>query len=162
MKRTAKYSRGAIVREGCIQNPVGRNLDLAKVLLVDGELAARLTLKTLLQAGGYFVDGAASAAEAVSKLDDHEYDIVLSDLRTESPVASERVLSYARQKDYRPATALITSYLKGERSPDPPNADRQVVVHIEDVSNLLDRVAELVGLRASRRVHRTLRHSLAS
>lgn len=138
----------------------GRNLDLARVLLVDGELAPRLTLQTLLEAGGYFVDGAASGAEAVGKLDEQEYDLVLSDLRTESPVASERVLCYARRKDYRPATALITSYLKGERTPEPPNFDRQVVVNIEDVSNLFGRVAELIGLRASRRVNRTLRHSL--
>ena len=36
-----------------------RTLDLARVLLVHGELAPRLTLRTILQAGGYFVDVAA-------------------------------------------------------------------------------------------------------
>ncbi len=147
LKRTATYSR---------------SLGLARVLLVDGELAARLTLKTLLQAGGYHVEGAASSSEAIGKLDEREYDLVLSDLRAESPEASQRVVAYARQKDYRPATALITSYLRGERIPEPENPDRQVVVNMEDVSNLLDRVAELIGLRASRRVNRALRHSLAS
>ena len=62
-----------------------------------------------------------------------------------------------------PATALITSYLKAERMSEPENPDRQVVVDTEDVSNLLENVAELIGMRASRRVNRTLlRHSMAS
>ncbi|MDQ6707036.1 MAG: hypothetical protein M3Z85_13805 [Acidobacteriota bacterium] len=158
MKRTAQYSRGMFSK-----GLFGPTQGLAQVLLVDGELAARLTLKSLLQAGGYWVDAAASAAEAVGKLDEREYDLVLTDLRTESPDASQRIASYARQKDYRPATALITSYLKAERTPEPENPDRQVVVNTEDVSNLLESVAELIGLRASRRVNRTLlQHSLAS
>ena len=59
--------------------------DLARVLLVDDDLTARLTLKTVLEAGGYNVDAAASAAEAVGKLDEHEYELVLSDLQMESP-----------------------------------------------------------------------------
>ena len=158
MKRTAQYSRG-MFSKGLFDPALG----LAQVLHIDGELAARLTLKTLLQAGGYWVDAAASAAEAVTKLDEHEYDLVLTDLRTESPEASRRISTYARQKDYRPATALITSYLKAERMSEPENPDRQVVVDTEDVSNLLENVAELIGLRASRRVNRMLlRHSMAS
>jgi PleD family two-component response regulator len=40
-------------------------LALARVLLVDDNTAARLTLQTVLEAGGYRVDSAASAAEAV-------------------------------------------------------------------------------------------------
>jgi CheY-like chemotaxis protein len=131
-----------------------KTLDLAKVLLVDGDLASRLTLKTLLQAGGYQVDGAASGAEAVSKLDGDEYQLVLCDLRAESSGASQRVLSYARQKNYRPATALITSFLLDH---DSSGSDRKVVVDTEDVSRFLDRVAELIGLRAFRRTNRMLR-----
>ncbi len=41
--------------------------DLARVLLVDDDPTSRLTLKTVLEAGGYTVDSAASAAEAVGK-----------------------------------------------------------------------------------------------
>ena len=43
-----------------------RALDLARVLLVHGELAPRLTLQKLLQAGGYSVDVAATPAEALA------------------------------------------------------------------------------------------------
>jgi len=38
--------------------------EMARVLLVDDDLASRLTLKTVLEAGGYNVDSAASAADA--------------------------------------------------------------------------------------------------
>src|SRR5664279_4804922 len=55
----------------------GRALDLARVLLVHGDLAPRLALQTILQAGGYSVDVAASPAEALSKLDEGRYSLVL-------------------------------------------------------------------------------------
>src|SRR3954451_5639257 len=82
-----------------------RALDLARVLLVHGDLAPRLALQTILQAGGYAVDVAASPAEALSKLDESRYDLVLSDTNV-----SPNVLAYARIKEYRPATAQVTSW----------------------------------------------------
>src|SRR5437660_11664978 len=88
----------------------GGRLDLARVLCVHGDLAPRLALRTILQAGGYFVDVAASPAEAITKLDNGQYELVLSDNNFDSRPAGRNVLAYARVKDYRPATALITSY----------------------------------------------------
>src|SRR3954454_9079461 len=85
-----------------------RSLDLARVLLVHGDLAPRLTLQTILQAGGYCVDVAASPSEAMTKLDEGRYSLVLSDTRV-----PRNVLAYARVKDYRPATAQVTSYEPG-------------------------------------------------
>jgi CheY-like chemotaxis protein len=133
--------------------------ELARVLLVDGDLASRLTLKTLLQAGGYRVDGAASAAEAIDRLDLDQYQLVLCDLRTESQDASSRVVHYARHKEYRPAAALITSFMNMDRPAHKRDMDPQVVVNTQDVSNFLDRVAELIGLRAFRRSNRILRQA---
>src|SRR6478736_6101330 len=85
-------------------------VSFARVLLVDDDPASRLTLKTVLEAGGYKVNVAASAAEAVGKLDEGEYELVLSDLQMESPEAGLKVLAHARMMDYKPATALITAY----------------------------------------------------
>jgi CheY-like chemotaxis protein len=136
--------------------PTPHHRKVAKVLLVDSDLASRLTLKSLLGKAGYEVDGAATAAEAVSKLDSDEFQLVLADLRTESENAGPSLLSYARQKKYRPATALITSDMSeltsGTRTT--PNADRVVSMSNEDVSNLLANVAELISLRADRRMRR--------
>src|SRR5579871_2301197 len=91
-------------------------VELARVLLVDDDPTSRLTLQTVLQAGGYRVDAAASAAEAVGKLDEQEYELVLSDLQMESPEAGLKVLAHARMMDYKPATALVTTYQNHDRS----------------------------------------------
>lgn len=124
---------------------------MARVLLADDDPTARLTLQTVLEAGGYHVDSAASAAEAVSLLDQSEYELVLTDLAMESPEAGLRVLAHARMKDYRPATALVTSWRA--RSPrSGRKASGRMLVEAEDVPELLGQVANLISTRASRRV----------
>ena len=143
MKNTAPYRRDC-----------RRNLELARVLLVDDELASRLTLQTLLEAGGYSVDVAASAAEALGKLDEQEYQLVLSDLRREAPETGPKLLAYARAKAYRPATALVTAY---QDSRSCMQVEQELSIQAEDVVNLLSKVAYLIGLRATRRSGRALR-----
>jgi CheY-like chemotaxis protein len=124
--------------------------EMARVLLVDDDPASRLTLKTLLCAGGYSVDCAASAAEAYGKLDERQYELVLSDVGMESPDAGYRVLAHARGLHYRPATAL----LRIETSRDPEDRSLESLVETEDVPGLLTRVADLISRRAERRIHR--------
>src|SRR5262245_58384429 len=90
-------------------------VSLARVLLVSGNPTSRLTLQTLLAAGGYWLDSAASAAAAVAKLDDREYELVLSDLHLESPEVGLRVIAHARMVDNHPATAIISTHLENSR-----------------------------------------------
>jgi CheY-like chemotaxis protein len=130
----------------------GKELELARVLLVDDDLTSRLTLKAVLEAGGYFVDSAASAAEAVGKLDERQYELVLSDLDMESPEAGLKVLAHARLMDYKPATAILTTY-QNKR----PDVRRPVLIRPEDLPGLLSKVADLISQRAARIVHRQLR-----
>src|SRR5215472_4030155 len=133
----------------------GRALDLARVLVVHGDLAPRLALQTILQAGGYEVDVAASPAEALSKLDEGRYALVLSDATFDSTNQLGRnVPAYARVKDYRPATALITSSQFNRLRPS--RGRHELSVYTENLPNLLEEVAELIGLRAIRR-YRPLR-----
>ena len=138
-----------------------RALDLAAVLVVDDDMASRLTLQTLLRAGGYNVDVASSAAEAIDKLDNGQYSLVLSDLGIESPEEGLKVLAYARLKEYKPATASVTAYHGCKPLPSARESD--IVVETEDVPSLLTKVAELIGLRAMRRVQRQVqvRHALS-
>ena len=129
-----------------------RAVALARVLLANDDPASRLTLQTVLEASGYEVDAAASAAEAVGKLDQNEYELVLTDLHMESPESGLRVLAYARMMDYKPATALLTTYLKKR----PKQSAEPVLIEAENVPELLDKVADLISERAQRRVRRTL------
>src|SRR2546425_6486249 len=147
-----------MILEKTISETDGRALDLAPVLLVDDDVASRLTLQTLLRAGGYNVDVAASAAEAIEKLDTSQYVLVLSDLGMKSSEESLEVLAYARRKEYRPATASVTAYHGSGPLPTAREAD--VVVETQDVPHLLTKVADLIGMRALRRIQRQVRQTL--
>lgn len=127
-----------------------RRLDLARVLLVHGELAPRLTLKAILQAGGYAVDVAITPTEALTKLDARRYELVLCNAMFGAREAGQNVLAYARLKDYSPATALITSEDPAANSLS-VHGKRQIAIRTEQLPVLLGQVAELIGLRASRR-----------
>jgi CheY-like chemotaxis protein len=124
----------------------------ARVLVADTALPSRLAMKSILSTAGYSVSGAATSAEAMLKLDEEEYQLVLANLREESDQAGPGVLAYARQKDFRPATMLFESEMSETVAPD--QESQPVQVSNEDVCNLLDRVASLIGARADRRCKR--------
>ncbi len=136
-------------------SPRSLEYDLARVLLVDDDPTARLTLKTVLEAGGYNVEAAASAAEAVGKLDEGEFELVLSDLNLESPEAGLKVLAHARMMAYKPATALFTTYQNAR--PASSKHQNSLLIKPEDLPGLLGKVAGLISLRATRRMERELR-----
>ncbi len=125
-------------------------LGLARVLLVHGDLASRLSLKTILEAGGYFVDVAGTPEEARSKLDENQYELVLSHAKFGSQPVGRNLLAYARVKANRPATAVITDR-RATGSRQKAHSRQRMSIHMEDVPDLLECVAELIGLRASRR-----------
>jgi CheY-like chemotaxis protein len=135
-----------------------RSRRVARVLLADTGLASRLTLKSILSTAGYAVSGVATAAEALGKLDAHEYQLVLADLRAESEDAGPQVLAYARQKEFRPATALLASDLRQTGGQAFRNGSHNQAVHIshENVSYLLGWVAELISRRADRRIRQAI------
>ena len=137
-------------------SPRSLDYDLARVLLVDDDPTSRLTLKTVLELGGYHVDAAASAAEAVGKLDEGEYELVLSDLQMESPEAGLKVIAHARMMDYKPATALITTYQNSRPAPAAKHQN-SLLIKPEDLPALLGKVADLISQRATRRLERELR-----
>lgn len=136
---------------------------VARVLLADTALASRLALKTILSVAGYEVIGAATAAEAIGKLDKREYQLVLADLRAESAEAGPHLLAYARQKKFRPATALIASDMSETdpatpKTKPPARASGVSAVHIsnDNICYLLDKVASLISRRAGRRIRESL------
>ena len=87
-----------------------------RVLLVDDDATVLLTLKAVLELNHFDVDTATSGTEARDKLQSHEYDIVITDVRMETEDAGFEVLRTARAQRYHPATAILTAY--------PPQDDR--------------------------------------
>jgi len=143
----------------CCSAPASGGIRLARVLLVDDDPTSRHALELLLQLGGYEVDTAASAAEAIHRMEQSEYELVLTDLGMESPEAGLRVLAHARHLPYKPATAVIRTYREPGQAGETgsPEDDEQVAIAAEDVPELLDKVAELISERARKRLARTLR-----
>jgi CheY-like chemotaxis protein len=138
--------------------PKRRRQRVARVLLADAALTSRLALKTILSTAGYAVSGVATTAEAIGKLNEGEYQLVLADLRAESEEAGPHLLAYARQKDFRPATALMASDVceTGRSAQEGQSHNRAIHISNENVSYLLERVAALISQRADRRIRQTL------
>lgn len=81
-----------------------------RILLVDDELAILLTLKAVLEMSGFEVETAASAREARSRIRNHEYHMVITDMRMESEKAGLDVVKAAKAAPYQPAVAMLTAF----------------------------------------------------
>jgi len=81
-----------------------------RILLVDDDLAVRLTLKAVLEYHGFEVETASSTVEALSRLESGVYQMVISDLRMETEDAGLEVIRAAQRQNYDPAVALLTAY----------------------------------------------------
>ena len=141
--------------KGKSRKPPGRSLELARVLLVDDDATSRLTLQAVLRAGGYSVDAAATTDEALGKLHERQYELVLSDMSTESQEAGLEVIAHAKLMDYQPAVAVVTSYRKTSGS----DGSDSRLVEPEDLPGLLGRVADLISQRAARMVQGQLKQA---
>ncbi len=83
---------------------------MVKTLLVDDEESILKLLSTVLGMHGFSVQTATSAEEAVSLLARNEYDVVLTDLRMESPLAGFDVVGAANRSVPRPAIVVLTAF----------------------------------------------------
>ena len=98
-----------------------------RILLVDDEVAVLLTLKAVLEISGFEVDTAASAREGKSKLRNHEYNMVITDMRMETDESGAEVIEAARSAGYHPAVALLTAFPLAEEDWQDMGADKMLV-----------------------------------
>ena len=108
------------------------------------DITARLTLRAVLEKSGYLVDLAASADDAIDRIDTGQYALVLCDPRGDQSGDCERILAAARELEHGPATALL------KISPDSGESESSDEVFVEpmDVPQLLTEIAELLAERA--------------
>ena len=125
-----------------------------EVLLAMDETAARLTLEALLEKSGYLVDSAASSAEAMAKLEEAQYALVLCNLQGESVDASRNVVRLAQTQHYRPATAYLTAFQEHSGEPD---VGDEVLIEPVNIPAFLTQVTELLASRAAGRAARRAR-----
>ena len=121
-----------------------------RILLVDDELTILLTLKAVLEISGYEVETAASAREGRSKIRNHTYDMVITDMRMESESAGLEVVQAAKKAAYRPAIAMLTAFpLPGSEWED-EGADKMLVKPMNTHDLLTQLEALLAGHEAKK------------
>jgi DNA-binding NtrC family response regulator len=81
-----------------------------RILLVDDEMAILLTLKAILEMNGFEVETANSADNAIARLREAEYNMVITDLRMEKETSGFDVIRFAKKQPYNPATAILTAF----------------------------------------------------
>ncbi len=128
---------------------------LARVLLVDANPTSRITLRTVLEAGGYSVRIATTTVEAMELLDSLEFELVLCNSQSDPEHIDEAVLAYARFQNYEPATATLTTMHCSPLSDD-GHSRHKLLVEPQNLPDLLDHVASLVGERALARLEREI------
>jgi len=79
-------------------------------LVVDDESSILLTLTAILERHGFDVDAAASAREGIQKLLEGVFQVVITDMRMESPTAGYDVVRAAQMQPYQPVTLLLTAF----------------------------------------------------
>jgi DNA-binding NtrC family response regulator len=97
-----------------------------RILLVDDDVTVLLTLKAVLEMHDFEVHTANSASQGLKMMEDGVYQMVITDVRMETPEAGLRVIDAARRQHYDPATALLTAF--------PPQDGEW---HAEDASSVL-------------------------
>jgi|GEM_PF-3070678 len=118
-------------------------LGAPRILLAADALAARLTLRTLLEKSGYLVDTAVSPTAAMEKAETEIYDLVLCASCNGDQEACDRLFAVARAQDHRPATAMLT--ISSELAED--HGD-ELYIEPVDVPLLLTQITEKLAGRA--------------
>ena len=83
---------------------------MTRILIVDDEAVIAEMLKLVLQSSSFEVETARSAAQALTTLRQKPFDIVLTDMRMETPTSGFEVVKAARQLQPRPAIAILTAF----------------------------------------------------
>ena len=90
-----------------------------RILIVDDEPSIVALLRLVLEGENYEVETAASGAEAIRKLAEQSFELVLTDLRMETPTAGFEVVRSARRNFPDMPVAVLTAF------PVPTNDWRQ-------------------------------------
>lgn len=81
---------------------------MERVLVVDDDRTTRELIRVQLKQGGYSVDTAASGTTALKRLKDHEYDLMLLDIRMPG-IDGLGVLKELREFSRRPKVIVMTA-----------------------------------------------------
>ncbi len=83
-------------------------------MLVDDDDKVRNNIKEYLQAFNFIVDESSSSIDAISKIKDKDYLLILTDVLMEHSTAGIDVLDFAKAKDKNSKVVIITAHMTKE------------------------------------------------
>jgi two-component system response regulator AtoC len=129
------------------------------ILVVDDEPAIRQVLTSAIGKAGYAVESAASAAEALAKLDKTPFDVVLSDVFMPITDGIE-LLKLARTRGHQAVFIMVTAFASVDSAIDAIRAGAYDYitkpVRNEEILHRLEQIDALRGLREDNRALRQL------
>ena len=130
-----------------------------QVLVVDDEPAIRQVLSASIAKAGHAVDTAASAAEALARMETVPYDVVLSDVFMPITDGIE-LLKQARSRGHAATFIMVTAFASVDSAIDAIRAGAwdyiTKPVRHEEILHRLEQIGALRGLREDNRALRSL------
>lgn len=120
-----------------------------RILVVDDEPSILGLLRTVMELASFEVQTLTSAREAASRLAEETFDVVLTDMRMETPTAGFDVIRAARKLQPRPAIAILTAHPISPAEWKPSGADA-LFIKGSELINLPDKLRLLIKQRAQR------------
>jgi len=120
-----------------------------RLLVVDDEPSILGLLKTVMELASFEVQTLTSGKEAVLRLAEEAFDVVLTDMRMETPTAGFDVIRAARKLQPRPAIAILTAHPISPAEWKPSGADA-LFIKGADLITLPDKLAALIKQRAQK------------
>jgi DNA-binding response OmpR family regulator len=118
-----------------------------RILVVDDEPSILGLLKTVLELALFHVETLSSAKQATARLVEDTFDVVLTDMKMETPTAGYDVIRAARHRRPRPAIAILTAFPISPAEWKPSGADA-LFVKGSDLINLPEKLKALIKQRA--------------
>lgn len=114
------------------------------ILVVDDEPNVLVTYRLILQQQGYEVSAAISSEEARAALAKDSIDLLLCDLSLEKQENGFDVIDFARQKDPKMPTVLLTGYATREANDHAAEMGIPVLFKPIDIKELLETISGLL------------------
>jgi DNA-binding NtrC family response regulator len=116
-----------------------------KVLVVDDEPSVLSTYHMILQQSGYDAVAAATSREALAAIDEHEFDLILTDFSLEQQHTGFEVIDAAKKKNTAIPCCLLTGYATLETADEAEAMGVPILYKPIDIQEFLQTTSKLLG-----------------
>ncbi len=119
---------------------------MAQVLIVDDDAVVLSTLADVFRLRQFEVSTATCAREAIAILAERNFDLVITDMRMETPLAGYDVIRAAKARSPKPLAVIVSAYPIPSAEWQHTGADG-LFLKGDGVRRMLDDITEMVSRR---------------